>query len=104
MGFRPKRQPLKLDFSGTEYEGLEVAVRPMPMSVMLDIAAAAATSDLSGSQHLTTTLGHALESWNVEDDDGQPVPADFDGLMSQDSRLVAAVIKAWVEALGGAAQ
>jgi hypothetical protein len=100
-GFRPKRAPFKLDFTGTEYEGLEITVRPVPMSVMLDTAAAVASGDLAAFRHMTATLGYALESWNVEDDDGHPVPADLDGLMSQDPRFVTAVITAWTAAVHG---
>lgn len=44
-GFRPARLPLKLDFSGTEYEGLEVTVRPVPMAVMLDVAVISAWTE-----------------------------------------------------------
>ena len=100
MGFRPKRTPFKLDFSGTEYEGLEITVRPLPMNVMLDMSAAG-VEDTAKFRHVTATLGYALESWNVEDDDGQPVAADVDGLLSQDSRFIAAVIGAWVLSLTG---
>jgi hypothetical protein len=101
MGFRPKRTPFALDFSGTEYEGLEVTVRPLPMVVMMDVIAAAGARDLAAVRHLHATFGYALESWNVEDDDGQPVPADVDGLLSQDGRFVNAVIEKWCESLSG---
>ena len=101
-GFLPKREPLKLDFAGTEYEGLEITVRPVPMSVVLDVAAAAASGpEASAVRHLAATFGYALEAWNVVDDDGQPVPPDSDGLMSQDPRFVTAVINAWIKAIYG---
>jgi hypothetical protein len=103
MGFRPKRAPFKLDFTGTEYEGLEVSARPVPMSVMLDVLGSTASGDLSAARHVAATLAYALESWNVEDDDGQPVAADLDGLMSQDARFYDAVLKAWVAAMAGGA-
>jgi len=99
MGFRPKRTPLKLDFSGTEYEGLEITVRPLPQAVMLDIAAACDTWDIVTMRHMAATFTHAVESWNLEDDDGQPVAADADGLLSQDARFVSAVVQKWIETL-----
>ena len=99
MGFRPKRTPFKLDFSGTECEGLEITVRLLPMNVMLDIGAAG-LGDTAVFRYVAATFGYAMESWNVEDDDGQPVPADADGLLSQDGRFVAVVIQAWIAALG----
>jgi hypothetical protein len=102
-GFRPKRAPFKLEFAG-EYEGLEVSVRPVPMSVIQDIAVAASSGDPAAFRHISATFAYAIESWNVEDDDGNPVPADLDGLMSQDPRFVAAVIKTWTETIYGAGQ
>lgn len=98
-GFRPKRAPLKLDFAGTEHEGLEITIRSVPMSVMQDIAVS--SGDASAFRHIAATFAYALESWNVEDDDGNPAPADMDGLMSQDPRFVTAVITAWTEAMYG---
>ncbi len=100
-GFRPARAPFKLDFDITEYAGLQISVRPVPMSVMLDVTASATTSDAQAFRHIAATLAYALESWNVEDDDGHPVPADLDGLMSQDPRFVTAVIRAWTDAMYG---
>jgi hypothetical protein len=101
-GFRPKRGPFKLDFAGTEFEGLEVTVRPVPMSVMLDISATIASGDLTAFRHVAATFAYSLESWNVEDDDGHPASADMDGLASQDSRFATALLKAWTEAMHGA--
>jgi hypothetical protein len=102
-GFRPKRTPFKLDFSGTECEGLEVTVRPVPMSVMLDVGAASAVADSQAFRQVVATFAYALESWNLEGDDGAPVPAGLDGLMSQDPQFVGAVIQAWVTAMAGGA-
>jgi len=104
MGFRPKRTPFKLDFSGTECEGLEITVRPVPQAVMVDVIEAMGSGDLAAAKHMYATFAYALESWNVEDDDGTPVTADLDGLMAQDSRFVTAVIQAWTAAIGRANQ
>jgi hypothetical protein len=101
-GFRPKRAPMKLDFTGGEYAGLEITIRSVPMSVMQDVAATASSNDAAAFRHIAATFAYAVESWNVEDDDGNPVPADLDGLMSQDPRFVMAVIKTWTEAQYGA--
>jgi len=99
MGFRPKRTPFKLDFSGTEYDGLEITVRPVPLAVMMDMAAACAVPDPASMRHVAATFTYALESWNLEGDDGEPVAADADSLMSQDGRFVNAVIAKWIEAM-----
>jgi len=99
MGFRPKRTPFKLDFSGTEYEGLEVTVRPVPLSVMMDIVAACASPDSATWRHVAATFTYAVESWNLEGDDDEPVAADADSLLSQDGRFVNAAIQKWIETM-----
>lgn len=71
------------------------------MSVMQDIAIAVFAGDPAAMRQITATFAYSLESWNVEDDDGHPVPADADGLMSQDPRLVTAVLQAWTAAVYG---
>jgi hypothetical protein len=93
VGYRVKRDPLKLDFSGTEHEGLEVTVRRVPTSVMLDIVEGAQNPTALRQTYAAFTF--ALEGWNVEDDDGQAIPADLDGLLSQDAMFVFDVIQAW---------
>jgi hypothetical protein len=105
VGYRPRRTLRKLDFSGTEYDGLEIIMRPVPMSVVYDVAerCAVAPQDPAAARHVAATFAYALESWNVEDDDGQPVPADLDGLLSQDPQFVFAVIAAWMAAMAGMA-
>lgn len=96
MGYRPKRDPYKLDFSATEHDGLEVAVRRMPISVLLDVAEGTSKpNNPDAIRHMYTTLAFALESWNVEDDEGQPVPADLDGVQSQDPEFMSVIIQAW---------
>ena len=99
MGFRPKRTPFSLDFSGTEYEGLEVTVRPVSLSVTMDMVTACVTPTPATMRQLAATFTYALESWNLEGDDGEPVAADADSLMSQDGRFVNAVIAKWIEAM-----
>ena len=38
-----------------------------------------------------------LVSWNVEDDDGAPVPATLEGVLTQEPAFVQSVIRMWVE-------
>lgn len=81
------QKPLKLDFSGTSRDGLEVTARRVPMSAMTDAAAVA------------EALGRALVSWNVKDEDGKPVPATPAALASRDPEFTADVGWAWCKAV-----
>ena len=101
MGYRPKYGICELDFSDTGLDGLRIAVRPVPFSVLLDIASATGSQDPEALRHFAATFAYALESWNVEDDDGQPVPADLDGFQSRDPRFVLAVMRTWMASMMG---
>jgi hypothetical protein len=46
-------------------------------------------------------LAGALVSWNAEDEDGQPIPADMGGIRSQDLDFNMKIINAWTDAIAG---
>jgi hypothetical protein len=89
MGFRPKRKIYTLDFTGTDYEGLEAKVRGMTVAEELALDGVEMDADL-----LVRTLVKRLVSWNVEDDQGQPVPTTFEGVCTQDAAMVLAILNA----------
>lgn len=103
MGFVPKRTLYKLDFSQTEYEGLEVVTRSASMATLLAILELAddaeqATGGKEALARLDELFGlfeGVLVSWNVEAEDGAAVPPTKAGLMAQDSGFCLAVIQMW---------
>ena len=107
MGYTPTRTLYKLDFSETEHAGLEVTTRSMSIDGLLKIAGLVESADTDapdGSEmaDLFRRFAAVLVSWNVEDDDGRPVAAGFDGLMSQDVPFVLSVITQWIVAMSQA--
>lgn len=46
-----------------------------------------------------TTFAKFLESWNLDDDDDQPVPCTYEGLKAQDFDFVMAIMMAWMAAI-----
>ena len=42
-----------------------------------------------------------IESWNLEEEDGTPIPQDFAGLMGQDFDFVLAVVMGWLDGVVG---
>ncbi len=104
MGYRPPSTGQKLDFAGTAYEGLEVTVDAASMAVMLSVTELfAAASERNNAEaaaamrELLAAFASVLESWNTEDrKTGDPVPATLDGLLSQDTDFVMAIIGAWL--------
>ena len=102
MGYVPKRTLYKLDFSETEHAGLEVVTRSASMATLMavlelaDEAEQATAKDALGKlDDLFALFEGVLVSWNVETDDGEPVPATKAGLLSQDSGFCLTVIQMW---------
>lgn len=105
MGFKPPRSVYRLDFEGTELEGLEMRMRGGKL------AQAFAATDLVGISETNATkedvelalgqyqeLADHLISWNYEDDDNRPVPANLDGLKTMEIRHVNMIAAAWQKA------
>lgn len=112
-GFKPKRTLYKLDFSGTELEGLEATARGASMGELLEILEAAdgidALKELDEIQdvakiaeqlrQMVAPFARKLHAWNLLTDDDEPVPASADGLLTQELDFVVAIITAYGKAM-----
>lgn len=100
MGFVPPTTGVKLEFEGTQYEGLEVTMDSVSTGTVLDIMElfeSAKSGDVKAFRVLLDGFSAALESWNIEDrKTGEPVPATLDGLRTLDFTLAMAIIGGWV--------
>ncbi|MGW5616282.1 hypothetical protein [Streptomyces sp. NPDC003877] len=92
MGYRPKRKLITLDFEGTKHDGLEVTMRGLTVGEELEL------DDLRGKEgngrRIFEMMAGLLHEWNVEDDQGQPVPATFEGVRTQDSTFIQEILDA----------
>lgn len=113
MGYKPKRTVYKLDFSRTEHAGLEVSTKSISvddLTRMIGLADSlegvdpehAGTAALQRIDELLTRFAAVMVSWNVEDDDDQPVPPTREGLGTQDFDFVRTVIDAWMTEMSSA--
>jgi len=108
MGYKRKKTIYKLIFE--DEDGLEVRAYAPPLSFLqrsIDMAALAGrrSDDLSPDELALVTgffsgFAKYLVSWNLEDDDDQPVPATLDGLLDQDMDFVFQIIDAWLDSVG----
>lgn len=105
MGFKPTRTHYKLVFEDPDMSGLEVVATAMNMKMFIDAAAmttktaAELATDVDGIDRLFSAFAECLVSWNLEDDNDNPVPPTKDGLYSQNFEFIMEVITAWGKAV-----
>lgn len=103
MAFKRKRKVYKLDFEGTEYEGLEVKVRGLTTGEYLDIVSLSAPGAEEGDKETEGMLrmfADHLVFWNLEDEEtGEIVPTTYDGVKTNDFVMNMYIINAWTTAI-----
>lgn len=111
MGY-VRKKTFRIRFAdGHEFDGLEVRMRSvsvgrllklLPMIETLDGIAAANKPEVAAEiEEVFREFADLIDSWNIEDEDGTPVPVTFEALMDQDLRLVIAIVQQWVEHVAG---
>lgn len=100
MAFQRKRKVYRLDFEGTEYDGLVVNVRGLTTGEYLELVTltGATTDNNNETEKLLKLLATHLVSWNLQDGD-TPVPATFEGLSANDLAMNMSIINAWTDAM-----
>lgn len=103
MSFKRKRKVYRLDFAGTEYDGLEVKVRGLTTGEYLDLVSLGAPGtegDVQETDGMLKMFASHLVSWNLEEDEtGEPVPATFEGVKGNDLTMNMYIINAWTDAM-----
>ena len=101
-GFRIPDQTAHLTFSGTDYDGAEIWVR-LNVSFRHYIALREAAEGDDQARMAALFGGDVLMEWNLEDDAGQPIPANGEGMLEIPLSLAMLVVQHWVEAVSGVA-
>jgi hypothetical protein len=111
MGFTPTRAIYDMDFDTKMLQGLEVRVRSVSLGEYLAVLGARRLADLpkrawtdqdaQAIRGLYEAFAGALVAWNVEEEDGTPVPTTKDAVFAQDVTFMIPVGLAWVNAMGG---
>jgi hypothetical protein len=105
-GYRPERRVYRLRFEDPGMSGLVVRARSAPVGqfmglVQLADQAKASVEDVKRIDELFRGFADCLLEWNLEDDDGQPVPPTIEGLYGQDMDFALTIIFAWIEGIVG---
>ena len=90
MGFRHQPRTYLLTFEDPALEGLEVRARSLSIG------------ELQSDEPVVESFAHALVSWNLEDEDGNPLPATLETLRTYpDIGFINGLTKAWIDAVTG---
>lgn len=102
-GYRRKRKQLRLSFTGQpDLEGLEVVVRSLPLGEYLELTGRGDTPrDGDGVRELFQSFATNLVSWNLQEEDGTPVPATREAVYAEDNDLMLTVASQWMDAMAG---
>ena len=100
-GYRREKPLYKLTFADDEFDGLEVVAKSLPLGEFFELQRLQekANTDPDVAEQVIGRLADVLTGWNLEDDDGQPVPCTFEGIKQQDLPFVLAIFQAWMEAV-----
>lgn len=109
MGFRKQARTYSLNWgSDSPYPELSVRAKSLPVKELLLLVRtmdAVSSEGIAGSGDAMAQLfglfAGALSEWNLENEDGTPVPATLEGVEGQDLDFVVAVIMEWMKALVG---
>ena len=99
-GFRLPEKTARITFEGTDYDGAEIQLRvSVSFAQFIALREAAQGEDQEGMARLFGE--NVLMEWNLEDDAGQPIPANGDGMLAIPLELTNLVVQHWVEAVSG---
>jgi hypothetical protein len=108
VGKRIARRRYKLSFQpGTDLEGLTVVLRGLSLGEVISLRAEGARSVEGDGEaepeivRMAKLIADQLVEWDAEDEDGTPIPATLDGLLSQDKTVTLDIFEAWQEAVTG---
>lgn len=94
-GYVPKQKTYDLDFTGTEYEGLEITVRDMSSGELIDMP------DEQTHEAHVKAFAAQLHSWNVQTKDGHAVKPVLENVLVLNRSMNVAIINKWLDALNG---
>ena len=102
-GYRREKPLYKLVFADPQFDGLEVMAKSLPLGEFLELQKlqARAGEDPDAAEQVIRRMADVIVSWNLLDDADDPVPASYDGLLTQDLPFVMAIFMAWQEAVAG---
>lgn len=106
--FKAKRKIYRLKFADEDLAGLEIMARSVSLGQLLELSSSEGVgkvdkADAEQTKGMFELFASSLVSWNLVEEDETPVPTTYEGLLTQDTEFVMAIISAWSEAISGVA-
>jgi hypothetical protein len=99
-GFRLPEKTARITFEGTDYDGAVIQLRlSVTFAQFIELRESAQGEDQEGMARLFGQ--NVLMEWNLDDDDGEPIPADGEGMLAIPLELTNLIVQHWVEAVTG---
>ena len=101
MGFKNPRRTARLIFDeGSPYQGAEVVCAFDVSLGMFFEFSQAGSEDMAAQREAFVRFGdELLIEWNLEEDDGTPIPATGEGILRISAPFVMVIISKWQEAI-----
>ena len=95
MGYKRGKTYLLEWETTSDFHGLQVRVRGTRVGEYLAIIDSLDTQDAETLRDVFEQFSKFLISWNLEDEDGTPIPADIQGVLEADMDIMTAILEAW---------
>jgi hypothetical protein len=104
MGYKRERRTYIMEFADPEYEGLEIKVRSIPIRELtylmgLDPESEDPAVRVSSINKLMLAFAEAIVSWNMTDENDQPLPTTLEYIESEDADFVMTCIAQWMKTM-----
>lgn len=100
MGYKRETKHYQLVFANPELNGLKVTARGLNIGDFMKVTGIGTEGNVPLS-YMLQRFAESLVDWNLEDEDGIPVPATVEGVMSQDMDFMMGIAAVWIDALHG---
>lgn len=105
--YREERPTYKLVFE--DMDGLVVRVKSISVGKLkklshTDLTTMTEDESHAGMDDLLAEFAKNLVEWNLDDEDGNPVPPTLEGIEERDLSFILKIIKAWMETVSGVPQ
>jgi hypothetical protein len=101
VGFKRNPKIYRLKWEDGDYAGLEVNIRSLNMGQLLEAKSGKSASGKDGLEGTVELLADRILDWNLENEDGTPVPATLEAMKGEDDDLILDIINRWMEAVSG---